>query len=573
MNALGSLLSAASRSRRYSAVALLLLGQLGCVGNLGEPDGTWPDDGSGGPGTVVPPPGVEPPKAIPQASECKTNLPGPRLLRRLSVEQYEATLADLFGDANFPKSSVFDDPVALGFKVDAEGLTVSGDGAFRVQLHADEIAAWAVEKLPTLSSCQTHDPACQQQFIREFGRRAFRAPVTDAQVQAYQAIMAAEPTFEDGAKVVMSAMLQSPYFLYRRELGAPDPANPSIYKLDQHEIASSLSYMITGSMPDAMLLAAADAGMLATPEQINAQGQRLLQDPRAKTELISFLRGWLRLNRLKDTVKDDTVFMLTDTLKHEMLGETDALISDMVFAQNGSFADLLTADYSFLDGTMAQHYGLSGGGEDPIKVTYNPGQRDPGLLAHATFLAGHSRESWSSPTQRGRTIREQLLCQPVEDPPPGVDPNPKAEGFKTTRERYKAHSDNKYCFGCHKYMDPIGLAFENYDAFGRWRSDENGIAVDASGTIHEVDGVKEGGNDVAFNGVTELVDYLASSDEVKECMVRFWSYYSYGAAKWDQDGCTYDAVRTAAAAGNFSMQSVWLALASAPHFTSRVQGP
>ncbi|XXT19665.1 DUF1592 domain-containing protein [Sorangium sp. So ce429] len=555
------------------------------MGNLGNADGTPADDDDPG-GSTGPTPGIdEPPPQphdIPEVSECEAadlSTPGPRVVRRLTVDQFDATVRDLFRDPSVTLPSIFNDPQVLGFTADADALVIRDLTAQQVMDWAEATAEWAVtNKLDTLTSatCRTVDEACRGQFIREFGRRAFREPLSDDRFASYDALFGAEGTFEDGAKVVVSAMLQSPYFLYRHEIGTE--AGGGVYELTPHEVASNLSYLLTGTMPDDALLQAADEaaaqGIALTSDQIAQQALRLLEDPStrplAEAEMMRFMRGWLQLNRLVTSVKDNTVFNLSDELRRDMMAETQALMVDTAFTQNGTFANVLQADYTFINSSLATHYGLGGaGGTELTRVTISPGQRDRGILAHGSFLTGHGGAKLSSPTQRGKMVRTRLLCQPLLPPPPGVDPNIKPlETPATTRMQLEQHTREAACAGCHTFMDPIGVGFENYDTFGRWRNDEVGLPIDANGTVF----APPSGGDFSFNGVTELADYLAANEDVKECMVRYWSYYAFGDT-WDQDGCTYEKVQQEAAAEDFRIKSVWLALTRAPHFTRRVQGP
>ncbi|WP_437676047.1 DUF1592 domain-containing protein [Sorangium sp. So ce131] len=574
MSTLSSLVSARA-CRRYSTAALLLAAPFGCLGSLGDPDGSSPGDDPGGeddPPVIGKPPAV--PTEIPEVSTCAApdkSTPGPRTVRRLTVEQFEASVRDLLKDESVPFTSIFKDEAVLGFSVDANNLMIRDSTAADIRDWAEATAEWAIpSKLNSITpvTCRTMDESCRQEFIRDFGRRAFRAPLADERVQAYDDLFEAEKTFEDGAKVVVTAMLQSPNFLYRRELGTPDPSNNGTFNLSQHEIASNLSYMLTGTMPDDTLLAAADAGALGTPEQIALQAERLMTEkrPLVEAEMMRFMRGWLQLNRVRDTTKAAEVFEgFSEDLKLAMMTETTKLIVDVALDKGGSFSDLLTANYTYLNSSLAAHYGLNGaGGTDLVMTTLAPGQRDPGILAHGSFLAGHATARESSPTQRGKMIRTRLLCHPMPKPPPGVDPNLPVDPTLTTKERLEVHKQEG-CAGCHDQMDPIGFGFEHYDLVGRWRDQEVGKPIDATGKIINI---PEG--EFAFDGATPVADYLAKSEEVKECMVRYWSYYTFGDT-WEQDGCTYDVANAEAAANNYAIKSVWLALAKTPHFTRRVQ--
>ncbi|MGK3988899.1 DUF1592 domain-containing protein [Sorangium sp. So ce136] len=585
MSTLNSLISA-SACRRYSGVALFLLaGPLGCLGNLGDVDGSPPDDDGSNPPDDTPSIDEPPPQPhdIPKVSACMVedkSTPGPRTVRRLTVDQFESTVRDLFRDESVALPSIFNDPQVLGFTADANALVIRDLTAQQIMDWAETTAEWAVtNKLSsiTTATCNTVDESCAAEFIRDFGRRAFREKLTDERVASYSALFTAEKSFDEGAKVVVSAMLQSPYFLYRHELGTDNGSGT--YNLTPHEIASNLSYLLTGTMPDEPLLqvadAAAAAGATLTGEQIAEHALRIMEDPttrpRVEAEMMRFMRGWLQLNRLVTSVKDNTVFELTDLTRQDMMNETKALIVDTALNQNGTFSNLLQADYTFINSNLATHYGLGGaGGTELTRVMLAPGQRDRGILAHGSFLTGHGGAKLSSPTQRGKMVRTRLLCQPLDPPPPGVDPNIKVSDTPmTTRELLKQHTTAEFCGGCHKKMDLIGVGFEHYDTFGRWRNDEGGLPIDVTGTVVEP---PSGDADVNFSGVTELADYLAASEDVKDCMVRYWSYYAFGDT-WEQDGCTYETVRQEADAGNFAIKSVWLALTRAPHFTRRVQGP
>jgi len=513
-----------------------------------------------------------PPSSLSAPSACTSQSPGPRALRRLTASQFTSTLRDLFfQDATLPTVTVFSDPLVLGFSVDANALLVQGLNAQQLADYAETVAHWAVtHHLSQLSSCATTDATCRQTFIRGFGRRAFRAPLTDAQVTAYDALFAAETSFSDGVEAVVTAMLQSPYFLYRRELGAGTGA---VVSLTPDEVASSLSYLLTGSMPDEALLAAASAGQLSTPQQIDQQMTRLLQDPRAPDALMGFLTGWLGLDRLETVVKDDTFYKPSATLKAAMAGETRAFLLD-AFTSNLPVSSLFTAPYSFFNQELGQFYGIYPNDGTQLDATFKKvmlptGQRDPGLLAQGSILTGYSDAAISSPVLRGKLVRTRLLCQSIPPPPANVNTKlaPPA-ATQTTRQHFAQHDQEATCAACHHLMDPIGYGFEHYDPWGRWRSQENGSPIDATGTVA---GGGPGGTDVAFDGVSQLGAYLAGNPAVDQCLVRYWAYFAYGSDAWPQDACTYDAINTAA--GRYGLRDVLTAIIHAPHFTQRDATP
>ncbi len=240
------------------------------------------------------------------------------------------------------------------------------------------------------------------------------------------------------------------------------------------------------------------------------------------------------------------MFDLTDAMRADMQRETAALVEDVVFTRSGSLKDLLTADYTFVNASLAKHYGIAGvTGTDFVKAQM---PHDPGILAHGSMMAGHGGIVYSSPTLRGKLVRTRLLCENLPPPPDDVDTMIKApENAKTTRQIFQAHVENPVCGPCHQTMDPIGFGFEQYDVVGRFRTQENGVPVDATGEIV--------GPGLKFNGLKELVDHLADNDAVRQCMVRFMAYSSYGAAGWADDGCTYDAISNEAKSQNWSIRS------------------
>lgn len=532
--------------------------------------------GSQGGGSGIP----QPPVTFTAESACTSNSPGPTMLRRLSASQFAASIVDLFGDPSVPVAAVFNDQLTMDFSIDANTLVVRDLNANQLMANAEAIASWAVTNhLAAVTGCSSSDPACPASFIRSFGKRAFRAPLTDATVADYQTLFSAESSFNDGVTAVIAAMLQSPRFLYRTELGdlaAPAPAAGATVALTPYEVASSLSYLLTGSAPDATLLAAADSvagGSSSVADMVDQQAQRLLADPRSQDMLMDFMGSWLGLEKLYTTVKDDSVYMLTDTLRNEMASETRGLILD-TFQSGGTFSDLLTADHSFLNQDLAQFYGFntSGLGGTFSRVQYPGGtSRDGGILAHASILTGYARADISSPTQRGHLVRTRLLCQYVYPPGASLDttfhPDPSPTTTRAHYENAHAHGD---CATCHKQMDPIGYGFEHYDAFGRWRNTENGYPINSTATIYAANATD---GDVNFDGIAALEMYLAGNADLKTCMVRNWAFYAYGSTSWTQDGCTYQAIRQASSSGGYVMRDVLNAIIRAPHFTSRAAAP
>jgi len=533
------------------------------------------------------------PTGLPVESACTTpGSVGPRVVRRLTATEFAQSIADLFGDKATPVAPVFNDTRVLGFAVDASQLRVKDLNADQLMTNAEAVANWAVTaKLPQLTqlaTCSSLDANCGKSFVKNFGRKAFRTalPDSDPRVAAYSALFMAEQSFADGVSSVISAMLQSPYFIYRSEIGAAGASGGTI-PLTPYEVASSLSYLLTGSTPDDTLLQAADAvpsgDRAAMAKMVDDQATRLLAPsgadplpPPAQDALLNFMSGWLGLDRLYTNVKDDAVQKLTDEQRADMATETKKFVLDVWGSStNGTVGDLFSANYTFLNQNLANYYKVNANGLSSsfTKVT-DLGTRDGGILGQASILIGYARSNVSSPTQRGHLVRSRLLCQDVLPPPQGLDVAFKPSAtFKTTREQYlKGHAapDHQPCYGCHKIMDPIGVAFEHYDSFGNYRTTENGETIDATGTIYAAG---KTGADVSIDGLTGpqgLQTYLATSDDVKACIVRYWSYYAFGTAGWNQDACTLDAIRSEAAAKSYTLKSILMGILHSPTFTARV---
>ena len=502
---------------------------------------------------------------VPETPLATCDTPGPRMIRRLTAAQYANTLKQLLGDG-FPTEEVLTDPAVNGFHVDADAALVADLTAELLMNYAERAAAWTVEnQLWKVASCQNHDPSCHEQVIREFGKRAFRQDPTAEQLQTYSAMFAAEPSFEAGLHLVVSTMLQSPYLLYRRELGEPDPDHEGQYRLTPYEIASELSYLITDSPPDEQLLDTAAQGRLSTRDEIDQAAHSLLSKEEAKPGLGKFVQGWLEVDDLPKKAKDPTIFDLSEPMRQAMLDETNHFFLEL-FQTGGTIGELYSADFTMLNQPLAEFYGLGGVSGDGFTRVALEGRRATGILGHASFLTEHALADNSSPVQRGVAVRERLLCQDLPPVPEDLDTNLAAPGgFTNNRERYAEHSASAVCAQCHTKIDPVGFAFEEYDAFGRVREEEGGAPIDASGELSEVVG-----GPIALNGVGSLNDYLSTSDAARACLIRYWSYYAYGKGEWAQHECNHDAIRAESAEEGHTLQGTLMAIIHAPHFTRRV---
>jgi Protein of unknown function (DUF1592)/Protein of unknown function (DUF1588)/Protein of unknown function (DUF1595)/Protein of unknown function (DUF1587) len=538
-------ISSAAASALLVALVSSLAFQLSCTGQLHGPGDS--DDGPGG-GDGEPTP-----------VDC-TEL-GPPMLRRLTSVQLRNSLEVIFQDQNVPAGDVLTDPVVNGFRVDATEAVIRDLDAQKLMTYAETVADWAVtQKLGQLVTCDQADPACRRQFIEELGRKVHRQPLAQSTVAAYEELFAAEASFADGAEVVIATMLQSPFFVYRREIGEPDPDRSGTNRLTPYELASNLSYMLTDRPPDDQLMAAAQEGRLSSTDDLVREAERLLATPEGAETLSGFVRGWLETDDLVTRAKVDPTNQLTDEVRQAMLAETDALFVDL-FRTGGGVRDLLLAPYTFVNQPLGNYYQLYGaGGTELQRIEIPDGTRAPGILAHGSILVRHALTDSSSPVQRGKLVRERFLCEEIPPPPPNVNPmlgDPM--GAVTTRQRYEQHTVDPLCRGCHQRMDLIGFAFEHYDGFGRIRDQEGGVPIDATGELLESpDG------DIPLDGVESVSTYLAESAAVEECLVRYMSYYSYGL-----DGCNQQEILDEVAASGNTLKSIVLGIIRAPQFSRR----
>jgi hypothetical protein len=488
--------------------------------------------------------GTTPNGAIPPAEpeDCSLGTPAPRRLWRLTATQYDNTLKDLLGvDSRYGAGFPADD-VGVGFGNAADALLMTPLLADKLQTAAED--ATGSMELSRFAPCAgSGDDNCLRDFVASFGKRAFRRPLRPAEVETYFMLGKQLGAFDSGARTVASAMLQSPNFLYRSELGQPKAGAAGTYELDDYEIASELSYLLWQSMPDDALFQAAESGELRELTKRQAHVDRMLQSERARPVVRKFVFDWLGLSNIATVPKDTTRYPeLTQDIRAAMIKEAELFVDNVMFggdpAHDGSVRALLDADTTFLDDKLAAFYGVAAA---PSGIQLNAQQRR-GVLTLGGVMLAHSRSNDSSPIHRGKLVREKLLCQPLPPPPPGLVLQPPGlDPSKTARQRYAEHSENAFCQNCHKLMDPIGLAFEHYDGVGRFRADEGGLPIDPSGEIVPNDAQPEPDSDAdgPFSSSSELIEQLANSADVQRCYALSWFRFAYGEGRTERDGDAY----------------------------------
>jgi hypothetical protein len=418
---------------------------------------------------------------------------------------------------------------------------------------ADDAAATA------FMGCAPTDATCAQQFIISFGRKAFRRSLLAEEVTRYTALyqqgMATLASGSGALRYVVTALLDSPHFLYRIELGEPSAADPTRRVLTRAELASKLAYFLWNGPPDGPLLDTAettglDASALAT------EVDRLFGSPQFEAGIANLFDDYLTLSRLESTQKLSNEYpAFTASLAAAMRQET-TLNMARVAREGLDFRTAFNGTTSFVNAELAEHYGIEGVTSEQFVETAMPPERK-GLLGNAGLLSIYSHPAATSPTQRGKFVRETLLCQGIPAPPPDVNTTlPDTSEAATTRDRLDLHSTEPSCAACHSLMDPIGLALENFDTIGAYRSEDNGEPIDASG---QLDGV-------AYNDAAGLADALAAHPRVPECFSRVVFRYAWGRVETDADDALLAALIANFQTSTFQVKELLRGAALAPEF-------
>jgi hypothetical protein len=331
--------------------------------------------------------------------------------------------------------------------------------------------------------------ACVNEIISRLARRAYRRPVTQAEVNQlgkfFDLAVKEGLTPEQGIQLSIQAMLVSPNFLFRIERD-PDPTDPDAHhKVSDIELASRLSYFIWNSLPDEQLLSLAEAGKLSEPVTLGAQVDRLLADDRAASFSESFAGQWLEIRALSSVNPDPEKFPAWKPELRDAMKTETTLFFDAILKENRPMSDFLTADFTFLNGLLAKHYGIEGvDGPDFRRVELDTAQRG-GILSHASVLTVTSYPTRTSPVIRGKYVLNNILGTPPPPPPPNVPALDEAAVGQNAslREQMEAHRADPACATCHTRMDALGFGLENYDAIGQWRTEDGEFPVDSSGVL------------------------------------------------------------------------------------------
>jgi hypothetical protein len=566
---------AVSKTSRTFAWALMLASgswsALACQAQPARQDGQGPPGGAAGSATAV---GGSTSGGSGGSSSVAPLAapPAAQPVRRLTHIEYNNTVADLLGDTTSPASAFSADVAQDGFTNNAAGQTVSPALAEQYMAAAEALSQEATKQLSKLMGCDpagAAEQACVQQFVRDFGKRAFRRPLTAAESTRLNGVFTqarATLPLDKSLQRVVQVVLQSPQFIYLLEPNPAGAAPGSVVPLDSWQVASRLSYFLLGSLPDPELFAEAERGALTTAEQVGAQARRLLQLPRARQRIGLFFTEWLQLRNVDRMQKDPTLFPNYSLELGPLLQEQVRLFAqNVVLDQGGTASDLLTASFTFMSPELAPLYGVN----PPTTPGFSRVELDPnrraGVLTHVGILASLAKANQNDPVHRGKFVRERLLCQTV--PPPPVNANitpPAVRADATTRERFTQHRADPTCAACHQLMDPIGLGFEHYDALGQWRDSENGLPIDATGNVL--------GSDVEgpFDGALELTHKLAQSQEVKDCLVQTWFRFAQGRSVTEADSGNLQVLNYDFAQSAFKLSELLVAVTQTQSFRQQL---
>ena len=542
-----------------SAASLLAQGAVGCE-RAATPD-PLPNHGTAGAAGT---------SAMTQPQTCQAPTPGPAPLHPLTRFEYDNILRDLLGDTSEPARAFPPENEVDGFRTNANANQANPLLVQSYLTAAESVAANAAQsRLASVAPCADgmDRVACGHAFLSSFAARAFRRPLTDAELTPLNTLFDAgnAQSYAKGIELSIQAVLQSPQFLYRVDsLRAPTPESGAI-ALGGYELAARLAFTLWGSVPDAELLSAAQGGQLVTAADVEREARRLLADQRAHDIVRDFSEQWLELSRLDGAARDGTdvdVNVLNTSLRLSLTNFLDATY----FGPEGSFQRLFTDPTVWVNGTLAPLYGAHPPVVGDFLAQALPEPR-AGLLTQPALLTLLSHADQTAPVIRGVFVRERILCLPVAPPPPNVnavppDPDPTA----TTRERFRQHTEQAACSGCHALIDGIGFGFERYDQLGRYRAVENGLDVDESG---EVLASNDATLDGPFAGAAELAARIAASPSARDCLAANWYTYTFGRQMQPEDACSLAQLKQRFASSGGDLKELLVGLTQTDSFLYR----
>lgn len=505
---------------------------------------------------------------------CTPGVPATSQLPRLTNAQYDNTIRDLLGITGNPSQLLAPDNVG---SVDQRAWDGYQAAAAAIAPQVLTNAASRAKAIPCTPSGD--GSACAQQMIQTLGQRAFRRPLSADETARFMALytdranLTATGTFDEGAELIIETMLMAPSFLTRAELSAT--AQGSLYVLNGYEVASRLSYMLWGSMPDDALFEKAKSNALSTSDGILTEAKRMLMDPKARTRVSAFHESYMLMggaSRWSEISRDTSMFPAWNSSLVPLLSEETKRFFDYVtFDQNGTFQDLVTKPVAFVNKALAPLYGLdpSKFGADLVKTELDATQR-AGAFTHAGFLASYSSFNRTSPILRGAFLQKQILCTPMGSPPADAlnTPVPNDASLVTNRQKVDAQTAGASCAGCHHgVINATGFALESYDGIGMWQTKEkaSNAAVDSTADV------LIGSNLVHVTGPVDLMTKIAAAPEAQRCYAQRWVQFAYERDLTSQDTCTAQNLASKMTQGGYTVQNLIADLTQSDSFRLRAQ--
>ncbi|MBL8950921.1 MAG: DUF1592 domain-containing protein [Myxococcaceae bacterium] len=563
-----------------SGLVVVVFALVACDGVIvpgpgGGIDGPLPIDPIGGTGG-----GDTTPGPTPVERACMTRTVATQPLRRLTFEQYQRTLAQLFGTlaprvlttSRFPETTL-----TRGFSADAENNTVNTSQSNAIEDEAERVATVMLADpqpfLRGLMPCTLSTPAtdaqvdgCVDAFISSFGALAYRRPTTAAERAIAKQVYTEVRPDQGPAKAIIAVtqfFIQSPALLYRVERGGAAAPLAGLLELGDHELAGRLAFLFTDGPPDAVLTAAAERGELHTKEQVAAQARRLMTNPTFLSTAALFLRDWLHLYEA-NVGKDAAQFpRYTPAVVQSLEREPLEALRFVLERSDKKLSTLLGGTSLPVDATLAGYYGVTapGAGWEPTGL---PNRR--GLLTRASVMAALAKPAQTGTIHRGNFFRHEVLCEPTLTLPPNVDistPLMGTSNLPTARERLAPTTNSAECRGCHSQINPLGLALEGYDPAGQFRTTENGATIDTSGSVDV------GGGQRSFQTGEELAGLIADGRKARDCYARQWFRNSVGRIEMPEDACSIATLQQAFEQSNGDLGELLVAVTQLDTFFYR----
>ena len=504
------------------------------------------------------------------ASTCTPGIvPGTSQLPLLTNAQYDNTLRDLVGVTTTIPSSVL---APDGDSVDQrkwEGYQTAAATA-ATEIMADSAArAKAITCTPTGTG-----EDCAAQLIADFGARAFRRPLTADESAGFMALYTNRATltetgsFDEAAQLIIEAILLSPEFLARPEVNTA--AEGDYFVLSGHEVASRLSYMLWGTMPDTTLIDAAAAGELSTKEGILGQAERMLQDPKARGQVAAFHRTYAHMGvgtRWAEYQRSADLYpAFHEAQIPAASAETEHLFDYLVFDQGGTFQDLITTRVGFVNADLAPLYGLNAADYGAEFQAVELDENRQGVFTRAGFLGAYAYYDRPSSILRGAFLQKEILCTPIGAPPADANgtPLPTDPSLTTDRQRVDAQTSPPVCATCHlNTINPTGFALASFDAVGQYQPNENGVAIDTNAQV-EMDG-----RTVSVTGPADLMSAIADSPQAQRCYAERWVEYAYQRPANNADACVVEGMAANIVQGDYTVQNLIADLTQSDSFRLR----